>query len=743
MSMDRRPAGRSRHVAWVAAAALLVALLGASFVMGARARRAAEADAEARAQRAVVSALSTAELTPDIVAEDVPDRAYPGLLARMQAAILSDPSMSRVRIWRPDGDLIFSTSQTDDVDDFIAVGHAEIGSAAQGDVTSVVVPASDAPPAGLEGSDETLLVTYVPLRFPNEAGPSAVVEVDQVYDAIDDEANGVWQPVQIGLAVALAGLGVLFGFSRRAGRRRSRWVERAPRESRDARKLRDAENRAVAAERAVQQLEEQLAEAEGRLAELAKADVAPEVRERIERLELRLRAEEAEREQLAGEAKRLRSALSEREAELALAKEGSASTEAEKARSIEAVLRAEQQAADAERRAVAAGALAADAEAKANASDMRVVELEAALRDADRRLTAAVAAAESAAQHTRREEEARAGTELRTAQLEANELRMKVEELEAALRDAEARRAENERATVELERVREAAAVELERVRAASALELEEERERADRASAELEETRLALQRTKVEAEAGGEEIERMRGELGRARAELGASRDELERARAEGAEAAATELLAARAQAASLSEELEASRAELQGATAEAARLRAELERAELDRAAIGPVEAERVVAESAPALEELQARLAGVEAQRRQELESFQRAQESLANTQLELVEANRRLRAAEDRARELEGAAARPTPSPQEAAFPRYEPVPAHDLAPTYEPGHAEVDVEPVPAPVAEDLEDEDLEGEPLGEEALSLRERLARAAAARHRTAQPPE
>jgi hypothetical protein len=130
-------------------------------------------------------------------------------------------------------------------------------------------------------------------------------------------------------------------------------------------------------------------------------------------------------------------------------------------------------------------------------------------------------------------------------------------------------------------------------------------------------------------------------------------------------------------------------------------------------------------------------------MESQRREEIGELQRAQESLANTQLELMEANRKLKEAQDRIRELERAGAA---APAARAEPAY--VPSHE-APYEEPleftssfaarlshlreeiaSHAEA-AAAAPADVAEPEE------EPA-EETLSLRERLTRAAAARHRT-----
>jgi len=265
----------------VGVAALLVLLIGASFALSGQARSNAESEAELSAERSVVSGLSSV-LTPDLVERDIRDRDYQDLLIDVQSGVMSDAHVVRVRIWKPDGDLIFSTAQLDDVEEFIAVDNTQIQQAAEGQTVSVVAGATEAPLAGLEGSDEQLLVTYVPLQFSEASPPDGVVEIDQRYSAILEEANGLWRPVQIGLGVALLGLGALFAVSQRRSKRReaSRWSPKPSRQSAETRKLRDAEDRALASDRAKQLAEERLAQAEGRVAELEKAEVPPEIRTR-------------------------------------------------------------------------------------------------------------------------------------------------------------------------------------------------------------------------------------------------------------------------------------------------------------------------------------------------------------------------------------------------------------------------------------------------------------------------------
>jgi hypothetical protein len=128
-----------------------------------------------------------------------------------------------------------------------------------------------------------------------------------------------------------------------------------------------------------------------------------------------------------------------------------------------------------------------------------------------------------------------------------------------------------------------------------------------------------------------------------------------------------------------------------------------------------------------------ELEARLAELEAARRKDIAELQRAQEALANTQFELANANRRLKEAGERAEAGErsegaGPEARPAPQPERVRAAdrlRREPV-----SPPQEPDRAAPTPEPEPKPE-----------EAPEEEGLSLRERLARAAAARHRGGLP--
>jgi chromosome segregation ATPase len=121
-----------------------------------------------------------------------------------------------------------------------------------------------------------------------------------------------------------------------------------------------------------------------------------------------------------------------------------------------------------------------------------------------------------------------------------------------------------------------------------------------------------------------------------------------------------------------------------------------------------------------------ELEARVAELEELRRSEVSELQRAQESLANTQVEAAQAAKRAKDAEARIRELEEAA---QGAREAAPQPTYE-APEEFLQPSITSRLAALRREPAPEAIGE-------EEAASPDEGLSLRERLARAAAARHR------
>ncbi|MEX2203652.1 MAG: hypothetical protein WD965_06145 [Actinomycetota bacterium] len=684
----RRLVGRRSRYVLLGVGVLLSGLLAMSFMLSGTGIEDAEATAETRAEQFAEAFLFT-ELTPELLARDIMGTPYRDLLISVQAGILSDHRVVRLRIWKAGGDLIFSTAQRDNVDEFFARENAELARASQGEIVSTAtgqrVPAVD----GLEGSDEKLYQTYVPLELEGAVAPYAVVQIDQRYASIEDAANRIWRLVQMFLILALVGYAGVAVISLRQSPGAEPATADQPqqqRRSREERKRRDEEARALSAEHAERQagMGQRIAQAGPRIRDMApeKArEMGPEkvpqgVRKRLEETELQLRAEQAEREQFAGEVQRLRAALAEKEAELALEREGSAS----------------------------------------NSGDAkRIAELEAALKDAERRATEVPAAA-------KREKAAKADPELRKAQLVIEDLKLRLAEAERSTEGLGAARAAKDESKKELAQAK--ATVE------AAKEEAEEAKGIAGRANAAAEEAkavaaeaRAEARRAKEEAAALAAEAEEGKAELARAVFEAERLQNELERRGVD----------------------VERLRDELKGAVAQVSRATSEREAA-ATQAAGEAREADAVKASAkrgAPDLASLLKRVEEMESQRRSDVSELSVAQQSLANTQFELMEATRKLKSAEERLAgegDDEPAEKRPARRPRtERGLLRHpEPYPEAEPARDLEPAEEEMAVFHPAEPDIEtpsDLPPQESEEELAG---LSLRERLARAAAARHRT-----
>jgi len=688
----RRVVGRKSRYVLLGVGVLLSGLLTMSFMLSGTGLEDAEATAETRAEQFAEAFLFT-ELTPDLLARDIMGTPYRDLLISVQAGILSDHRVVRLRIWKAGGDLIFSTAQRDKVDEFFARENAEIARASQGETVSTATGQRVPPVNGLEGSDEQLYETYVPLEIVGAVAPFAVVQIDQRYASIEDAANRIWRLVQMFLILALVGFVGVAAISLRqspgaepASADEPRQV-RQPRRSREERKRRDEEARALSSEHAERQagMGQRIAQAGPRIREMApeKArEMGPEkappgVRKRLEETELKLRAEQAEREQFAGEIQRLRAALAEKEAELALERE-------------------------------APSADSGDAR--------RIAELEAALKDAERRATEVPAA-------SKRDKTAKADTELRKAQLEIEDLKLQLAEAERSTEGLGAARAVADESTSKLAQAKD--------IVDASNAAADEARARMEDANAAAEEARAAAAEAKAEARRAKEEAAALAAETEDGKAELARAVFEAERLQSELERRGA---------------DVERLREELEGAVTQVSRVTAEREAAATEAAReVREADAVRASAtkRDAPDLASLLARIEEMESQRRSDVSELQVAQQSLANTQFELMEATRKLKAAEERlASEGDdpGEGSRPTRRPRAERGrvrhpePYQESEPARDLEPAEEEMvvfHPAEGQGEVPPDLPDEESDEDLAG-------LSLRERLARAAAARHRT-----
>ena len=421
---------RRTRFARVVSGLLSLGLLGAllfTVVRGQGSIGDAEAAAQERAARWVSTTLADA-LTPERVGSEILGPAYRELLIVVQAGILADDRVARVRIWNPEGLLVFSSDQRDKIGEYVAEGDPQIQAALGGQILSVPTEATLGSKAGLAGADEKLLQTFVPLHLTGETTTSGVVQVDQRYEAIEAEASGAWGGVRLGLVIALGASLLWFLFALRrplpapeAGEVVTE-VARSEEIAAALARVERAEVEAAAAAERVRELEGKVLAAEERAAR-AEADLAEALSKSAEggAAEAAVRPEELERERqrLAGELARVRAALAERDAELALAREREPAAEDEVRRVAEL---------EAELETTRAEVASARAELETTRSELETTRAEAASARAELETTRSELA-EARAQLSAGVSAAAEGP---ADDVEA--LRARIEELEAARR---------------------------------------------------------------------------------------------------------------------------------------------------------------------------------------------------------------------------------------------------------------------------------------------------------------------
>jgi len=369
---------------WGGAALLILLVLVGSVILSGSSVAGAEQDAQVRAESLSVSVVEE-ELTPDLLIRDIGGTAYRDLTVRVQAGILSDDRFTLVRIWRLDGALIYSTAQKDDAG-VIAGDDQWIAQALEGQTVSVLSSAGTYHD-GLKRPNEEMFQTFVPIRSSSDSLVDGVVQIDQRYSAIHNQAYRVWRPVQFIALALLVAVGVLF----------VRWLRNVqvtaepaaqserrvtPGRRADDLQARDAVERADRAERLARESEKRVEELEAMMAAAPSTATATAA---LEELDLKLRASEAEREELAGTVHRLQATLAERDAEVALARDGSAGTRADTKRVNKLIADAESRADMAEKKAAAAEKKTQEAARRATVTAERALEMEAQLSEAEQR----------------------------------------------------------------------------------------------------------------------------------------------------------------------------------------------------------------------------------------------------------------------------------------------------------------------------------------------------------------------
>lgn len=294
---------------------LLVVIAGAlaamSIVQRDRSLEKQYEDAEARAELYAATVVRSA-LDPQDVATPLDDEQRGLLAADLRSFVLTDPTVARVRLWLPDGTLLFSTDRAENLGD--TSGDPAIANAYGGRVVSRLgVEQLTLPPQEGTGRRATpLFQTFAPLQVRGSADPLGAVEIEQYAAALEERADDPWWYVQAGasgvtvLLALLALISVARGMRRpaRAARERaaddrpSRRKRRAGWDDGDASELRERLERATArakeAEGAAQSFAASLQQVTNRLEAVERQ--SPD--ERTAELKEALRRSEAERAML-------------------------------------------------------------------------------------------------------------------------------------------------------------------------------------------------------------------------------------------------------------------------------------------------------------------------------------------------------------------------------------------------------------------------------------------------------------
>jgi hypothetical protein len=705
---------RMSRVGWALAVVALAGAMALSFVFAYSSvgdqQRAAQARAVGNTTRKPLS-----ELTATQVSKPIQGDAYKALLKDVRDHVMKDDRVLRVRIFNLNGTLVFSTDADDNIG-VAQIGSPQFRTGSSGGVASLITEPEAAVPTGLAGSNELLYVTFAALRLQSQPKAAAVVEVDQRYPAIEAAAYRLWRPIQLAIGVLIL-IAVLMligsvlarraagrfkvsaqdgarpapGFAQGGATRVQKELEKRLEAVEES--LRTAEQRAAASDREKRQIAERLLAAHEQLELMTAAAKSPKrARGGDEAVAQRLAALEAERDRMAADVSRLERELDERGS--AAADEGGGTSSG------------------------------ADEELQA-----RVAELEAALGDANAKATSL----ESAARQFEEERKV-ASEELDRAKREiAGQKGRKGSKTKDAGSPAEAA---DEMAKVE-ERARQA------EERAGQAEELLRQTEERARQAEEL------LRQTEDRAREADEKVAQALEGAGQASEQLVQANARIEQLEAGGGEVERRAIAAEQrvAQLEAVTKQAEERMTQLEGgqrqAEQRAAQADVRLQEIEQERTKLSE-ELQRLLAAGPPATggaedgeraAQLTARVEELEAQRRQDVSELQRVQEALANAQHELATASKRakvessvrpLQAVEDVAEASAEEALGSGASEEETIATRLSRAKGRKRV---------VEPDAPAAPGEPAAPDEPDAAAPSG--ALSLRERLARAAAARHR------
>ncbi|MEX1100811.1 MAG: hypothetical protein WD739_01290 [Actinomycetota bacterium] len=195
-------AGRTGRIVWTGIALFAAAVLLLSTSVQARERGNERAFAERRAAGKVRTALSQSLTARDLEKPILGPRLREVLIL-VRAKFLADPAIGRVRIWQPDGDLIFSTQERERLVDATGEEAGLILDAIEGRTTSVDAVERVAPGVRARPVRTEMLKTVTPIRVPNREAVLGAAQIDTFLSSIDEPAAEPWQTLRIVFGIVL------------------------------------------------------------------------------------------------------------------------------------------------------------------------------------------------------------------------------------------------------------------------------------------------------------------------------------------------------------------------------------------------------------------------------------------------------------------------------------------------------------------------------------------------------------
>lgn len=320
---DRHTRDRVRLFFW---AVLTIVCLSAVLVSHQQQQQGLQRKAEAAQERAVryTENVLDGRLDAHRVASPIQRSGYDALLADLRRDLFNDQRIVRVRVWRSDGLLVFTTDDPAKIGVLTSKDDG-VHAALQGDVVSAVQTETVAADTTTTPVPTELLSTYVPLRDSDKAAVRGVVEIDSDYGLMRDSTSRPWKQLQIAFGIVALLCFVLtivsfvwsrrpeevsgFGPSRRDVRASTRDDKKAASPQAEAAKLRERvkelEHHAEAAKK----------EAEQKAKQIAPTMEAPDPGE-TERLTARAKQLEAQAQSAEARSSQLQARVTEMEAQL-------------------------------------------------------------------------------------------------------------------------------------------------------------------------------------------------------------------------------------------------------------------------------------------------------------------------------------------------------------------------------------------------------------------------------------------